>query len=66
MEDVSDTFNKEIRSYIVEVKGTINEMRNMLDVMNGRMKEGEEGISDLEDRETESDHAEKREMSYSK
>lgn len=66
MEDVSDTFNTEIRSYIVEVKGTINEMRNMLDVMNGRMKEGEEGIRDLEDRVTESDLAEKREMSYSK
>ena len=48
-EGMSETLNPEIRNDIAEIKGSINEMRNMLDGMNSRMEIPEEQISDLED-----------------
>jgi len=41
VEDISETLNTEIRNNIVEIKGSINEMRNRHDGMNSRMEEKE-------------------------
>ena len=37
VEDMSETLNTEIRKNITEIKGSINEMRNMLDGMNSKI-----------------------------
>jgi len=42
VEDMSEILNTEIRNKIVEIKGSISEMRNMLDGMNSRLEDGEE------------------------
>ena len=39
---MSETFNTEIGNNIAEIKGTISEMRNMLDGMKSRMEEAGE------------------------
>ena len=41
LEDMSETLNTEIRNNIAEIKGSINEMRNMLDGMNSRLEKAE-------------------------
>lgn len=50
MEDMSETFNTEIRNNIVEIKSSVSKMRNPLDGMYMRLGEAEECISDQEDR----------------
>ena len=49
VEYMSEPLYTEKRNDITEIKGSINEMRNMLDGMNSRMETPEEQISDLED-----------------
>ena len=49
VEYMSEPLYTEKRNDIAEIKGSINEMRNMLDGMNSRMEIPEEQISDLED-----------------
>ena len=44
VEDVSETLNTEISNNIAEIKGSRNEMRNMLDGMNGRLEKVEEEL----------------------
>ena len=49
VEDISETLNTEIRNNIAEIKGSINEMRNMLDGINSRLEEAEEQINGLKE-----------------
>ena len=49
VEDISETINREIQNNRAETKGSINEMRNMLDGMNSRLEEAEEHINDLKE-----------------
>jgi len=42
VEDISETPNTRIRNNIAQIKGSIKEMRNMLDGMSSRMEEAEE------------------------
>ena len=42
VEDLSETFNTEIRNNIVEIKSSVIEMRNPLDGMCMRLEEAEE------------------------
>lgn len=39
VEDISETIKKEIRSNTVEIKGSINKIKNMLDGMNSKLEE---------------------------
>ena len=53
MDKIQETFNKdleEIKSKQTMMKNTINEIKNSLEGINRRITEGEEQISDLEDR----------------
>ena len=49
MKNLNETLNTEIRNNRGEIKGSINEMRNVLDRINSRMEEAEEPTSDRED-----------------
>ena len=42
VEEISETLNTKIRNDILEIKGPVNEMRNMLDGMDNRLEESEE------------------------
>ena len=44
VEDMSEILNTEIRNNKAETKGSINKMRNTLDVMNSMLEEAEEYI----------------------
>lgn len=44
---MSEALITEIRNKIVEIKDTINKMRNTYDGMNSEMEKAEEGINDL-------------------
>ena len=44
VEDMSEILNTEIRNNKAATKGSINKMRNTLDVMNSRLEEAEEYI----------------------
>ena len=50
VEDINEALTTKIRNNISEVKGSLNEMRNIPDGMNSRLEEAEEQINDLEDR----------------
>jgi len=50
VEHINETINTEIRNNIAEIKGSINEMRNMLDGMNSRLEEAEEQTNSLMDK----------------
>ena len=61
MEKIQETFNKEqeeLKSKQTMMKNTINEMKNSLEGINSRITEGEEWISDLEDKTVEITSAE--------
>ena len=62
MEKIQDTFNKdleELKSKQTMKNNTTNEIKNSLEVMNSRITEAEERISDLEDKIVEITTAEK-------
>ena len=53
MEKIQETFNKdleELKSKQTMMNNTINEILKSLEGINSRIIEGEEGISDLEDK----------------
>ena len=53
MEKIQETFNKdleELKSKQTVMNNTINEIKNSLEGIKGRITEGEERISDLEDK----------------
>ena len=67
MKDTSEILHAVIRNNIAEIKGPVNEMRNVLDGMSSRMEEASEQMSDLEDRIMENIQAEqKRTKNYAK
>ena len=50
VEDINEALTTKIRNNISEVKGSLNEMRNIPDGMNSRLEEAEDQINALEDR----------------
>ena len=52
MQDLSETFNKEIENIKKkkELKNTITEIKNTLERLNSRLEDAEEQISNLQDR----------------
>lgn len=58
VEDISETVYTEIRNSIVETKGSLNKIRNMLDRINSRLKKAEELINDRKEEVMESNQAE--------
>ena len=57
MEDISKTFNKEIKKNKSEMKNMINEIKHTPDGINSRLEDAEEPINDLEDRVMEGNQA---------
>ena len=60
IEDTGESLSGEIKSNQVEIKKAINEMQQKMEALTARIKEAEEGISDIEDQTMENKEAEKK------